>query len=109
MRIIFVGTHKPFWSLVVRPEVNSVKDLKGRVMAVAGMGGSHYGITRLILKQHGLDADKDVVFKVVSIGARLPALSAGAMDGGLLEYGEAFRAKRAALRSCSTQPIITTL
>jgi len=94
VRIIFVGTHKPFWALVVRPEVNSVRDLKGRVMAVAGMGGSHYGITRLILKQHGLNADKDVVFKVVGIGSRLPALLTNAIDGGLLDYGEAFRATK---------------
>ncbi len=103
-----MGTIKPFWALVVRPEVNSVKDLKGKVIAVAGMAGAHHGTTRAILRQHGLDPDKDVVFKVVGIGSRLPALLTRSMDGGLLDYGEAFGPKRAALRSCSMQPMITT-
>ncbi len=98
IRMLFVGTMKPFWALVVRQEVNSVKELKGKVMGVSGLAGNHHGTTRLILRQHGLDPDKDVVFKVVSIGARLPALSAGAMDGGLLEYGEAFRAKKSGFK-----------
>ena len=98
IRMLFVGTMKPFWALVVRPEVNSVKELKGKVMGVSGLAGNHHGTTRLILRQFGLDPDKDVVFKVVSIGARLPALSAGAMDGGLLEYGEAFLAKKSGFK-----------
>jgi NitT/TauT family transport system substrate-binding protein len=98
IRMLFVGTIKPFWALVVRQEVNSVKELKGKVMGVSGLAGNHHATTRLILRQHGLDPDKDVVFKVVSIGARLPALSAGAMDGGLLEYGEAFRAKKSGFK-----------
>jgi len=98
VRIIFVGTIKPFWALVVRSEVNSVKDLKGKVMGVSGMAGSHHGTTRLILKQHGLDPDKDVIFKVVGIGSRLPALLTRSMDGGLLEYGEAFRARKSGFK-----------
>jgi len=98
IRMLFVGTMKPFWALVVRQEVNSVKELKGKVMGISGLAGNHHGTTRLILRQHGLDPDKDVVFKVVSAGARLPALSAGAMDGGLLEYGEAFRAKKSGFK-----------
>jgi ABC-type nitrate/sulfonate/bicarbonate transport system substrate-binding protein len=98
VRAIFVGTHKPFWALVVRPDVNSVKDLKGKVMGVAGLAGAHHGTSRLILKQHGLDPDKDVVFKVVGVGARLPALLTKSIDGGLLDYGEAFRARKAGFK-----------
>ena len=98
VRMFFVGTLKPFWALVVRQEVNSVKELKGKVMGVAGMAGGHHLATRAILRQHGLDPDKDVVFKVVSIGARLPALMTKSMDGGLLDYGEAFRAKKSGFK-----------
>lgn len=98
VRAVFVGTIKPFWALVVRPEVNSVKDLKGKVMGVSGMAGAHHGTSRLILKQFGLDPDKDVVFKVVGVGSRLPALLTRSMDGGLLDYGEAFRARKSGFK-----------
>ncbi len=98
VRLVFIGTMKPNLALVVRPEVNSVKDLKGKVMGVSGLGGGHYAITRLILRQHGLDPDEDAVFKVVSSGSRLPALLTRSMDGGLLDYGEAFRARKSGFK-----------
>jgi ABC-type nitrate/sulfonate/bicarbonate transport system substrate-binding protein len=94
VRMIFVGTLKPFWALVVRPEIDSVKQLKGKALGVAGKSGAHHLATRAVLRHHGLDPDKDVVFTIVSIGSRLPALTSGAMDGGLLDYGEAFRAEK---------------
>jgi NitT/TauT family transport system substrate-binding protein len=94
VRMLFVGTVKPFWALVVRPEVNSVKELKGKVMGVAGLAGGHHIATRLILKEYGLDPDRDAVYKVVPAGSRIPALASGAMDAGLLEYAEAYRARK---------------
>ncbi len=94
IRMVFVGTLKPFWALVARPEVNSVKDLKNKVLGVAGLAGGHHVATRLILREYGLDPDKDVTFKVIAAGSRLPALMSRAMDAGLLEYAEAFRAQK---------------
>ncbi len=98
VRVLFIGTTKPFWALVVRQDINSAKELKGKVMGVGGMVGAHHLTSKVILRQNGLDPDRDVVFKVVGVGARLPALLAGAMDGGLLDYAEAFRAKKAGLK-----------
>lgn len=94
VRILLVGTTKPFWSLVVRPETNSVADLKGKVVGIAGIAGAHHLTTNVILKAHGVDPDKDVVTKVVTAGARIPALATGSIDGVLMGYDEAFRAKR---------------
>jgi ABC-type nitrate/sulfonate/bicarbonate transport system substrate-binding protein len=67
-------------------------------MGIAGIAGAHHLTTKAILKQNGLDPDKDVVFKVLNVGARLPALLSGAMDAGLLDYGEAFRAKKSGFK-----------
>jgi ABC-type nitrate/sulfonate/bicarbonate transport system substrate-binding protein len=98
VRVLLVGTTKPFWALVVRQDINVVKDLKGKAIGVGGLVGAHHLTTRVILRQHGLNPERDVVFKVVGVGARLPALLSGAMDGGLLDYAEAFRAKKAGLK-----------
>jgi len=94
VRMLFVVTIKPFWALVVRPEVNSVKELKGKVMGIAGLAGAHHITTKAILRQNGLDPEKDAVFKVLNVGARIPALLSGSMDAGLLDYNEAFLAKK---------------
>ena len=40
VRIVFLGTMKPFWGLVVRPETKSVSELKGKSMGVPGLLGS---------------------------------------------------------------------
>ena len=98
IRLLFVGTLKPFWALVVRPEVNSVKQLKNKVLGVAGLAGGHHVATRMILRDYGLDPDKDAVYKVVAAGSRIPALLSGAMDAGLLDYAEAFRAKKSGFK-----------
>jgi ABC-type nitrate/sulfonate/bicarbonate transport system substrate-binding protein len=61
VRIILIGTMKPFWGLVVRPEIKSVAELKGK-------------------------------------SARIPAILAGSIDSSMMDYGEAFRAKKAGLK-----------
>jgi ABC-type nitrate/sulfonate/bicarbonate transport system substrate-binding protein len=45
-----------------------------------------------------LDPDKDAVYKVIAAGSRIPALISGSMDAGLLDYAEAFRAKKSGFK-----------
>ena len=98
VRVIFICTTKPFWSLVVRPDTKEVKALKGKSLGVVGLLGSQHIAAKVILKQHGLDADKDVTYRVVQSGARVNAMQAGALDSAMMDYGEAFRAKKAGFR-----------
>jgi ABC-type nitrate/sulfonate/bicarbonate transport system substrate-binding protein len=96
--MILVGTTKPFWSLVVRPETNSVSDLRRKVVGIGGIAGAHHLTTKIILEAFGLDPDKDVVMKVVSPGARIAALASRSIDGVLMGYDEAFRAKHEGMK-----------
>jgi len=64
--------------LVSRPEIKSVRDLKGKAINFGVIGSGPHIVTRLILKHFGLDPDKDV--KSVSGGSadsRLAALQQG--------------------------------
>src|SRR5262249_33074727 len=63
VRVIFICTTKPFWALVVRPEAKDVKALKGKSLGVIGLLGSQHIAAKVILKEHGLDADKDVTYR----------------------------------------------
>jgi NitT/TauT family transport system substrate-binding protein len=98
VRIVFLGTMRPFWGLVVRPETKSVSELKGKSMGVPGLLGSQHISAKFILKHYGLDPDKDVVYRVVETGTRIPAMLSGSIDSSMMDYGEAFRAKKAGLK-----------
>jgi NitT/TauT family transport system substrate-binding protein len=98
VRTIFLTTLKPFWSLVVRPEINSVAELKGKVIGSGGVAGSHYGTSKVILRKHGIDPDKEVTLKFVGPGERIPAVLAKSIDGVLMDYGEALRARKMGLK-----------
>jgi ABC-type nitrate/sulfonate/bicarbonate transport system substrate-binding protein len=46
-------------TLVARPEIKSVAQLRGKKIAVSGFSGSVYSSTRAMLSSGGLDPDKD--------------------------------------------------
>ena len=98
VKIVLLGTMRPFWGLVVRPELKSVSELKGKSMGVPGLLGSQQISAKFILKHFGLDPDKDVVYRVVDTGARIAAVLSGSIDSSMMDYGEAFRAKKAGLK-----------
>lgn len=98
VRIVLLGTMRPFWGLVVRPEVKSVSELKGKSMGVPGLLGSQQISAKFILKQHGLDPDRDVVYRVVDTGTRIAAMLSGTIDSSMMDYGEAYRARKAGFK-----------
>lgn len=98
VKIALLGTIRPFWGLVVRPEVKTVAELKGKSMGVPGLLGSQQISAKFILKQHGLDPERDVIYRVVDTGTRIAAMVAGTIDCSMMDYGEAFRAKKAGFK-----------
>jgi ABC-type nitrate/sulfonate/bicarbonate transport system substrate-binding protein len=98
IKIVLLGTMRPFWGLVVRPEVKSVSELKGKSIGVPGLLGSQQISAKFILKHYGLDPDRDVIYRVVDTGSRIAAMQAGTIDSSMMDYGEAFRAKKAGLK-----------
>jgi NitT/TauT family transport system substrate-binding protein len=98
VRIVFLGTMKPFWGLVVRPQVKSVNELKGKSLGVPGLLGSQHVSAKFILKHYDLDPDKDVVYRVVETGTRIAAILSGFIDSSMMDYGEAFKRRRRASR-----------
>lgn len=74
--------NKPMHYLVSRSEFNSVRDLRGKTLAISAFGSSEQFTTFATLRAHGLDPDKKDV-KVVALGdspVRLEALKQGIVD-----------------------------
>ena len=68
-------------AFVGKPELKSVKDLKGRTIAVGSYGSTPDIVARMVVKHFGLDPESDIkVLALGSDGARLAALKEGVVD-----------------------------
>lgn len=96
LRMIFVSFDKPTHWLYAKPDIRTVKDLKGRKVAVDGLGGTLESLLRWVLKKNGLDAGRDV--PILAVGpppSRFAALTSGAIDATLFTFPLNFRAEEA--------------
>lgn len=59
--------------------IKSVKDLKGKTIAVTDLGSPQYLALQLLLKDNGVDIS-DVTIKVIGVGAIIQALQNGEVD-----------------------------
>jgi len=84
---------------VVRPEIKSVADLKGRRVGVAGFGLLAERAARLVLSKLGLNPEKDVtLLQTGGEATRLAALVNGSIDATVLNPPVHKRAVEAGMR-----------
>ncbi len=80
------------------PEITSVKQLKGKRIAVSRFGSGSHILTNLVLKQAGLDPQKDVtVLQIGNSAARLAAIMTRSIEGALISIDLVPRARREGL------------
>lgn len=78
IRIVACYLPAPPFVLIARAEIKSVQDLKGKTMGVAEIGQGPDIIGRMILKQSGLDPDRDMKFiRAGGSEGRLAAMNQG--------------------------------
>jgi ABC-type nitrate/sulfonate/bicarbonate transport system substrate-binding protein len=68
-------------TLIAQPEYKSLKDLKGKTLGISSFGATPDVAARMMLKQAGIDTDKDI--KILALGsdaARLAALKQRVVD-----------------------------
>jgi NitT/TauT family transport system substrate-binding protein len=86
LRMMMALTVGQDFSLVVRPEIRRVEDLKGKTLAVSGIGEFTDVGTRIVLKKYGLAPEADVKLRALygNHPLRLSALQAGQIDGTVM-------------------------
>jgi ABC-type nitrate/sulfonate/bicarbonate transport system substrate-binding protein len=86
LRIVATLTVGQDFSLVVRPEIRKMDDLKGKTLAVSGVGEFTDVGARMVLKKHGLVPEVDVKLRALfgNHPLRLSALQAGQIDGTVM-------------------------
>jgi len=88
--------------LIARPEYKSIRDLKGKTMAVSTYGATSDVAARMMMKQGGVDPEKEL--KIIQLGAeraRYAALKEGIVDVAVLSPPTDTEAQRSGLRVLS--------
>jgi NitT/TauT family transport system substrate-binding protein len=95
VRIVAVIANRFNHVYLAAPSITSIKQLKGKKVAVSRFGsGSHFQ-TNLALKEGGLDPEKDVtVLQIGNSGARITAILSGVVDGTIMAADFVPKAKR---------------
>jgi ABC-type nitrate/sulfonate/bicarbonate transport system substrate-binding protein len=102
---------KPLYDLVVRPEISSYAELKGKIFGVAALSGFAYEIPRVMLSRNGLDPKRDVTMMLIGTTQdRMLALKANGVQATVLDPPYNFLAVREGLRKLdSSVPYFQTL
>ena len=78
-------TNRGTQSFVVKPEINSAADLKGKIVGVSGFGGSTHHGALLVLEHLGLDPKDVSILNVGNSSLRLAALRFKKIDATILD------------------------
>ena len=101
VKIVGSTTKASGYAIVSRPEINSVKALKGKRIAINTFGSSADFAIYQLLSRNGLDPNKDVTLQAVagSPDARFAALVSGSVDATVVNSPFEYRAEQKGFRT----------
>jgi NitT/TauT family transport system substrate-binding protein len=85
LKAIFFGATRPNYFLMARPEIKSVRDLRGKYIGMARFGDTIELASRIALNREGLDLQRDAVPIMIGLPVtRVAALTAGSIDATIV-------------------------
>lgn len=85
VRILSHDFKSVLFYLMAQPNIQSPKDLKGKKIAVASLGGTGAASARAALKALALDPDRDMTFIVIGAASiRLAAMETGSVEAAIM-------------------------
>jgi NitT/TauT family transport system substrate-binding protein len=102
MRVVASYMDSSTHLLIARPEFKTIRDLKGKTLAVSTYGATSDVAARMMMKQGGLDPEKEL--KIIPLGgerSRYAALKEGIVDVAVLSPPTDTEAQRSGLRVLS--------
>src|SRR5688500_9465339 len=104
-KFLFTTYDRAMFLVYAKPALRDVKSLKGQRVGVSGIGSGPDSLLREILRQHGLDANRDVA--VLSLGVMptiFAGLQSGIVDAAMLSPPVTFKAEEAGFRDLVAFP-----
>jgi ABC-type nitrate/sulfonate/bicarbonate transport system substrate-binding protein len=94
LKIVMVFDSKPQFWLYGAPEIKTLRDVKGKTVAIQTIGGASGQMTRELLNKSGLDPQRDVKIQVIPLEGRLAALGSGEVAATVVNAPERTRANK---------------
>ena len=104
-KFLFTSYNRAMFWLYAKPEIRDVKGLKNKRVGVSGIGSGPDSLLREILRQNGLDANRDVT--VLSLGVMptiFSGLQSGIVDAAMLSPPVTFKAEEAGFHELVSFP-----
>ena len=99
LKFVFLCSSRPMHWLYARPEIKSLKEIKGKKIGVSSVGSAAHFLVQEILRRHGMDPARDVTILGVGTTAnRYAALQSGTIDATNLTPPFNFKAQESGLR-----------
>jgi NitT/TauT family transport system substrate-binding protein len=99
VKLVMVYNDRPLFSLMSRPEIRSVKEMKGKVLGVASLTSGESFLSRRLLKEAGVDPEKEITLRTIgNTPDRLVALKTGVVDATTLTVPVDIQAEKLGLR-----------
>jgi ABC-type nitrate/sulfonate/bicarbonate transport system substrate-binding protein len=76
--------------ILSRPNLTSIKDLKGKKIATTGIASIATFMFKNLLPKYGIDGNKDVVFVDPGVGNQAAALMSGAVDAAIVSVEQRY-------------------
>lgn len=96
-RAVWFATEELIYSLIARPDLHSVKDLRNKKIALTGLGGTSHVSLQIALDSVG-ESPKNFVYLGMGGTQLLPALESGTVDAALLSPPMLYFAKKKGFR-----------
>ena len=89
LKVVYVNLDRPLYRLWSwRDEIRKVADLRGRGIGVASRGDTMEGAANLLLRKHGMDPVRDVIWIALGTGGRLTSLLTRNVDSVVLGFSD---------------------
>ena len=84
LKVVLAGNNRVHMWLLTKPEISDASGLKGKRIAITGVGAIATFMLKEIFAKHGIDPNRDVVYIDSGVGNQLPALLAKAVDAAVV-------------------------
>src|SRR5207247_4081492 len=89
VKLIMVYNDRPLFSLMSRPEIRSMKEMKGKILGIASLTSGESFLSRRLLKEAGVDPERELFLRNIgNTPYRLPALRSELMEPKTLTVHE---------------------